>query len=471
VSCGLLLGRFMGFIREASIASTFGTSSKSDVAILALAIPDVIINIIVAGGISAALIPEFKSLGSKLSGLLFAQVTILSAVIFSGLALIFCLNPDWIVSAFAPGLPADSFASATGVMSKVVWLIPLTGLSGVTAAFLQSKESFLVPALGTFIFNSVIVLGFLFVIRDTKELSDLTMFILLGGVFRLFSQYSSSIKHLSLKGLFGGLLISKPLLRRYCVSIVSFGVLSLFPVLARAVASFGAEGDISKLNFSWRLAELPLGLIVAAVVVSSFPRLSAAASSDDQTRFRQILGNGFFLSTLFAFSVASVVFANADFLVRLAYGWGEGMGESDLLEISKLLQIGILGLPFQAAIAMSSAGLNAQKCPGLISRAVVPGFALLCGLSWAGYAGFGLVFSLVAALVLKTVKGKYAVGYGYGLFPPMIFLGVSVVLLSSLMKAMSLDGWLCISLSILFSAGFIVAILKKRSIDRRGAND
>ena len=477
MSCGLLLGRFMGFIREASIASTFGASSKSDVAILALAIPDVIINIIVAGGISAALIPEFKSLGSKLSGLLFLQVTVLSAIAFSGLALVFHLNPNWLVEVFAPGLVMDSFTLATGAMSEVVWLIPLTVLSGVTVAFLQSKESFLVPALGTFIFNGVIVLGFFFVISSTKDLSDLTRFVLFGGLIRLISQYAASAKHLSINRLFGTWLVSKSLLSRYFISIISFGTLSLFPVLMRAIASFGGEGEISKLNYSWRLVELPLGLIVAAVVVSSFPRLSASASSGDRKRFSRILNDGFFLSSLFACSAAAVVFTNAHFLVRLTYGWGGAMSVNDLSEIAKLLQIGILGLPFCAVIAMSSAGLNAQKRPGLISRSVIPGFVLLCGLSWIGYERYGLiglygsqvtVFILVASTLLNTVL-KYIGGHRRGVSLSVIWPSALIVALSELMSILSIDAWLQAVLCALLAGSLVFSMLRDKF--REGRSD
>ena len=60
VSFGILLGRVTGFLREIGIASVFGISTEADITILMLTIPDVLVNLLVAGGLSAALIPEFR---------------------------------------------------------------------------------------------------------------------------------------------------------------------------------------------------------------------------------------------------------------------------------------------------------------------------------------------------------------------------------------------------------------------------
>jgi putative peptidoglycan lipid II flippase len=390
LSLGLLLGRAAGLIRESCLASTFGTSFKSDFAILAVTIPDVIINIIVSGGLSAALIPEFKSLSSRSSSSLFVQVCLVVGAVFTLLAILFFFAPHLLLSVFAPGLPVAEIYIAESVISQVVWLIPLSVLSGVSVAFLHSKGAFFIPSMGTLLFNGTLIMGFYLMINESKSLSDFTIFLVLAGVIRLTSQLARSTQYLCVKDVFSHWLLSRALLNRYCLSLASFGLLSLFPAVARALASYGEPGDISKFNFSWKLVELPLGLVVASIVVASYPKLSEQASLGKEKMFGKTMRGGYFLITLLTTSIALFVFFNAEFLVVLVYGWGEGIDKSGLSEISKLLQIGILGLPFQAVIATSSACINAFKKPLSILLSVAPGFCLFCIAGLYFYQDIGL---------------------------------------------------------------------------------
>ena len=149
ISTGIFLGRLMGFARDLCLMHVFGVSSNSDIAILALTIPDILVSLLVAGGLSVALIPEFKSLSKKNSFILFSQTSILIVYIFS--FLVFCLsyNSSVLVGIFAPGLNSEAFLKAQSIIAGVIWLIPLTVLSGVTTAYLQANNKFAMPAMGT----------------------------------------------------------------------------------------------------------------------------------------------------------------------------------------------------------------------------------------------------------------------------------------------------------------------------------
>ena len=73
MAIGIIVGRLAGLAREVSIATRFGTGETADVVVLMLAVPDFLVNILVGGALSAALIPEFKRLGKDVEWCLFVQ--------------------------------------------------------------------------------------------------------------------------------------------------------------------------------------------------------------------------------------------------------------------------------------------------------------------------------------------------------------------------------------------------------------
>lgn len=75
VSLGLFIGRFSGFLREIIIANNFGATENSDFIVLLLTTPDFLVNLLMGGAMSMALVPEFKKLNEEDSQLLYKQVT------------------------------------------------------------------------------------------------------------------------------------------------------------------------------------------------------------------------------------------------------------------------------------------------------------------------------------------------------------------------------------------------------------
>lgn len=406
VSFGLLLGRLMGFLREASIASTFGVSAEADIAILALTIPDVLVSMLVAGGLSAALIPEFKRLSDQEAGALFFQASLLAAVVFSVLALILGLFPHMLVGMFAPGMGEQTGLKAQGVLAGVLWLIPLTVLAGVSTAYLQAQEKFLMPALGTLIFNAAVVFGLMSFVESPKDLNLLVYFIVLGGVLRWGSQLWSLLGQVSWQHNFSTWLLHKRLFHQYWQAVLALGLLTLFPVVARSFASFSGEGSLAMMNYAWRLVEFPLGLVVTVLSVVLFPKLAAKAADKDDKGFSAVFNDGLLLSLVLAMVIVGPVLASPATFVEMVFGWGKSISDADIQMIAQLLQIGILILPVQAVIAMSMAAFNAKNKSHLPAVASASAFVLLLMLSWYVapiYGLHGIVVVMLMGYVLVAI--------------------------------------------------------------------
>ncbi|WP_219927722.1 hypothetical protein, partial [Aeromonas sp. HMWF016] len=74
VSFALFLGRISGFLRELFIASSFGVSKTSDLIIVLLSIPDVLVNLLVGGALGMILVPEQKKYTQELARIFYLQV-------------------------------------------------------------------------------------------------------------------------------------------------------------------------------------------------------------------------------------------------------------------------------------------------------------------------------------------------------------------------------------------------------------
>jgi len=398
VSLGLLLGRLMGFVREIYVASTFGVSAEADVAILALTIPDVLVSLLVAGGLSAALIPEFKKLSKQESFALFLQASIGFGAIFLIITLVLSLNPSVLISLFAPGVSQQTERLAQNVLAGVIWLIPLTVLAGISTAYLQAQEKFLMPALGTLIFNACVVFGLILFVDGSKNLSVLVGFIIIGGVLRWLSQLWCLQGYISWKGSLSRYFLTKDLFQRYWQAMLALSLLSMFPVVARSLASFSGEGGIAMMNYAWRLVEFPLGLVITVFSITSFPKLSESYVLNNEVVFSETLYQGVLWSLILSMAIMGVVLPSAETLVKIIFGWSDNISGEKILVISELLQIGIMILPFQAVIAMSLAALNARKETKVSIIVSMLGFVVvLVGGQWAA-STLGIVGVMVFVL-------------------------------------------------------------------------
>lgn len=142
VSSLLLLGRFSGFAREWYLGWRYGAGLNSDLAILILTFPDLLVNITLGGGMAAALIPEFRKLSPAHAKGLLLQVCLVIAVVFVALAAAVALFPEALMRLLAPGLPQQALADGRLYFSLAAFVIPLIALNGVLAAWLNAEERF-----------------------------------------------------------------------------------------------------------------------------------------------------------------------------------------------------------------------------------------------------------------------------------------------------------------------------------------
>ena len=342
-----------------------------------MTVPDAIFSLIASGAISASLIPEFKKI-SREDGVSLLLISSLLFFIFSILIILTLNSQDGLlVKIFSPGISLEYSPLLQEYLSKVNWLIPLTILAGVSTAFLHSKDKFFISSIGSAIINIFILIGLFLTAKNIQNLNILIAFILIGGSIRWISQLWIIRKDLLLIGKIKLQLINKYIFHRYFYAVLSGGLLILYPVVARSFASFSDEGSISIVNYSLKLVEVPANVAVTVLSIVILPKLSQMLIEKKRDKFREIIQFNLFWSLAVSSAIAGAVISQSNIFIESIFGLSGTITEQNIEIMSTLLMIGILSLPFQALIAVSTSIFHSEKntkTPMIIN---ISGFTLL----------------------------------------------------------------------------------------------
>jgi len=408
LSLTLIAGRLAGLLREMQLSATFGLSRDADFAIVLLTTPDLLVNLLLAGGLSAALIPEFSRLDAEGRHRLFVLACIVVGGVFGAIGLTVVLFPIVPVLVFAPGYAMVPVADYAWPFQLAALAIPLSGLAGVTTALLNGREKFFVAGSGTLIFNATIIAALALWQYPGNELVVLGTGIALAAFLRFGSQFVAAMVHINRPASASSPMDLSPLLQRFWQALGATTLVLLVPVVLRAVVSLNGAGNIAAYNFATKLVELPIGIAITTVSTVAFPALSKAFAEGNPEAvaktFERAMSRGLAISL--AIAIPAYWFAYP--LVDLIFGRGR-MSEDDLRLIAELARLGFITLPLVATSSLSAVLLNARHQSGLLLKvtlycmAVLPVFVLpgiLAGDVWlivVALPAFHCVFALALA--------------------------------------------------------------------------
>ncbi|MGM9513390.1 lipid II flippase MurJ [Roseateles sp. DB2] len=373
LSLALMAGRLAGFARELLLASVFGLSTQADVAIVLLTLPDLLVNLLLAGGLGVALVPALRGADGVRHAQLFAQASLAVTAVFGALALAFVGWPALWLGLLAPGVSLDGLSSATRLWAAIAVALPLTALSGVSSAALNAQDRFFVAGCGTLVFNLCVIaalgLGLTRGYETATTLLILGLGIALGAMLRWLSQLAALRAQLghSLAGLWRRSLLDRTLLRSFGAGLASASLLVLVPVLIRACASWLGAGQLAAFNYAIKLVELPLGILITTLATVAYPRLSEAYLQGNRAGFDGLLGDSLRRSLVLSLAVVLCGWQFGDALVALLLGHGR-LGPQEQAHVLGLMRLALLGVPWVGVSGLLAAALNAQQQAGAVLR-------------------------------------------------------------------------------------------------------
>lgn len=354
VALGLLLGRFLGFVREILLARTFGVSAQADTAVLVLTIPDLFTNILMGGALGAVLVPLLKRQPSQTKALFWQ-----SNVLFGGVMLVLAGLYRWyatpLLALLAPGVAGSHQTVVVHFLAITIWVMPLTFMAGITRAWLQAQHRFSLGALGTAVYNLALIAALVFAVKDVTYLAYAALF---GAAGRWLMQYIGLAQRLGMPGWQGKWLIDRQVMLRYWHAMLAGSVVVFLPAIARAVASLGQAGSIALINYVTKLVELPLALCLSVFSVVLFPRFASLFAA------KATVQQGIALAErvlqwiwVLAWAIVGVCVVFAHSIVHAVYGWSM---PAHMQQISQLFTVAMLALPAQGVSALLIAVFNAK---------------------------------------------------------------------------------------------------------------
>ncbi|MFN3620276.1 murein biosynthesis integral membrane protein MurJ [Sphingorhabdus sp.] len=354
----LLVGRVSGLVRETVVASIFGISAQGDLAVVLMTLPDLMVNLLVAGGLSAAFVPSLLKLPPDEADILTRFVAIVTLSLFTIFGLIVFIAPDITVGILAPGRADLGFMLTGWLPFLIAVALPIAAFSGVAGGYANARGHFFVSGIGTLLFN-VTLISILLLGLHMPPLQALALGIFLGAVMRglpLFLHIPSRLfrSRLLVPQNWRGFLVD------FCAGLLAVGSALLAPVVLRAAASWLEGGSVSALNYAQKLVELPVGVILSAVSIVSLTAMSKAhAKGGAQSASRVAVDHmrvAFMLASLAM--VGSIGFAKP--VTEIAFGYGK-MGPQDLSLVAGLFAYGACSIPFAAVSLLGTNYLYATN--------------------------------------------------------------------------------------------------------------
>jgi putative peptidoglycan lipid II flippase len=321
-----LASRLLGLFRDRLLAGHFGASSDLDVYFAAFRIPDLIYNILIAGGIVVAFVPLFSEyfLKSREEAWKFVN-NVLNVFLFLLILIsfiIFIFAP-FVVKIITPGFNLQQI-QLTVLLTRIILLSPiLLGLSSVFSGVLQYFNRFLIYGLSPILYNFGIILGIIFLV-PFFGISGVAMGVIFGAFLHFAIQIPSAV---------GAGFAYKPIFDFKDQKIKKIFTLMLPRTLGvaapqinlmvvTAIASLLPAGALAIFSISNNLQQFPLGLIGIPFAVAAFPALSKAFAVFKKDEFLESFYSTFRKIIYLIVPISMLVFILRTQIIEIIYRTG-----------------------------------------------------------------------------------------------------------------------------------------------------
>ncbi len=415
-----MLSKVLGFFREMVFANFYGTGKLSDVFLLALNIPGLIVAV-VGSAIATTYIPlyiELKEKKGEEEALKFTNnIMNICAIITVIIAILGLVFTEEFVKVFARGFSGDKFDLAVDFTKIMISGVLFLGVSKILSSYLQVNDNFVIPGLLGIPHNLIIIIA---IVISTKT----NVYVLaIGALIAMASQFFFQIPF-ALKRSFK----YKPYLNVKDETIKQLTILAM-PMLIgvainqlnifvdKALATGLSDGKLSALNYAGKLNDFVMALFVTSIVTVIYPKLAKMSNTDDNSSFVSTIVRSSNSITLVVMPIAIGAMVLAEPIVRILFKRGAFDAQSVHMTAMalKFFSIGLLASGIRDVLYRVFYSISDTKTPminGSIALLIniVLNFALIGSLDYIGLA-LSTSISSVITVVLLFVSLKKKVGY------------------------------------------------------------
>lgn len=372
--------RILGLVREQVMAAYFGASGITDAFLVAYRIPNLLRDLFAEGAFSSAFVPTFveanqesKQESRELMWSLFWLLFFITGTICIGIMI---FAPE-LIMLFAPSFIKDQekFEITVNLTRIMAPFLTCVSLAALFMGALNSLKVFFIPALAPASYNLASILcmiGLSGILHKMGYHPIYSMGIgaMLGGLMQALVQlpliWKKGLKPLVPKKIWTAR--SKKVVKLIGPGLIGFAATQV-NLLITTILATPIVGATSWLNYSFRLFQLPVGILSVSIGNSNLVHFSEAWKKRDVDGAKRSLQQSYFLSFLTVMPALVILYFLSDEIVNLIFERGRFTRESTLMT-GEALRMYALGLPFYGLYKIwvpTFYALDRQKIPVLSS--------------------------------------------------------------------------------------------------------
>ncbi len=373
--------RILGLVREQVMAAYFGASGVTDAFLVAYRIPNLLRDLFAEGAFSSAFVPTFveanQESAQKARELMWSLFWLLAMVTGCICAGIMIFAPE-LIRVFAPAFTHDpeKFELCVNLTRIMAPFLTFVSLAALFMGALNSMKVFFIPALAPAAYNvmsilSMLTLSGVLLRNGYHPIYSLGIGAMLGG----FMQAAVQIPIIYKKGLAPmwpkefWTERAKKILKLMGPGLVGFAATQVNLLISTILATGTVIGATSWLNYSFRLFQLPVGILSVSIGNSNLVHFSEAWKKKDMEGAKSQLQASYYLSFLTVMPALVILFCLSDEIVNVIFERGRFDHESTL-KTGEALRMYALGLPFYGLykiLVPTFYALDRQKIPVIAS--------------------------------------------------------------------------------------------------------
>jgi putative peptidoglycan lipid II flippase len=287
-----VLSRLLGFTRDVVIAAVLGAGALADAFFIALQLPNLFRRLLAEGALNSAFVPIWlrrrQEDGDRAARRFSEDVLGTLGATLAGIAVLCALFAPVIVALLAPGFTPESYLFAVYFLRLCSPYIAIVGLVAVLAATLNAAGRVGAAAYGPVAFNVVMIAAVAAVavagLGNTPVAGAiLAAAIAVAGVFQLLVVGGATLRleHPPIAPQLSASSDVRGFFRRMLPGVIAAGIPQITLIAGTMVAS-SSPSAVSWLTYSYRLYELPLGIVSIAIAAVMTPAIAAHVRADDR---------------------------------------------------------------------------------------------------------------------------------------------------------------------------------------------
>ena len=406
VTIVMVLGFFISFLKETTIAGFFGISGEVDAYNIAIQIPVLLFSFI-SVAVQSVVIPIYSDLlynkGLKNANAYINNLITILFVICLFIVIIGEFASDIVVKIFAPGFSSDIHKMSVGLLRITFPTIIFSIISQVLVALLNVHKKFVLPSFAIYILN-ITLIGSILYLHSECGIISACIGQLAGEALRLVFLIFLAWKIYKYRFAFD---IKNDLTNQTIkMSLPVFWSISIAEVNAvvnRIVGSFLVVGSISSLTYAGKINTTLMQLFVSAIATIVYPLYAESAAKNDLDQLNKRVNITLSAYALFVVPLMFFIFVFKREIITIAFARGAfDMNSVDATqELLGFYAIGLLFMSLRSTITNIFYSLKDTKTPAINATiGAVVNVALNIALPlFMGTPGLALATSITAMYI------------------------------------------------------------------------